>query len=322
MSERTMRRAVFTRYGGPEFLEIVRVPIPAPEKGQVLIRMVAGSVSGGDLQARSGRARILSSMPPGWPKPLGMDVVGTVEEVGADVSSPSVGELVWAAGFGAGSYADYVVMSARDVARVPEGLDPVEAGALPIAATTALLALVDRARVMPGQRVLIRGAGGVGLMAVQVAHARGAHVTALASGATLEGVRAQGADVVEDYRAVAATDARLGAFDVILNMVAGGFEPFRARLAPNGRMLTVTADFAHPVRAFGQIGASARFGGARTRFVNDVPHAADMDCVAEAWARGAVRPVVDSMFPLEEVRAAHARAEERGLLGRVVLTMG
>lgn len=113
----------------------------------------------------------------------------------------------------------------------------------------------------------------------------------------------------------------LGTFDIIFNTASGGLEPFRTHLAPGGEILTITGDLAHPVRMLGEIASSLRFGSARTRFVAAVPHRKQMDQVADSWERGAIRPVVNSVFPLADIAAAHARAEERGLLGKVVIAM-
>jgi NADPH:quinone reductase-like Zn-dependent oxidoreductase len=321
MAERFMTRMVYSRYGGPEVLEPITVTVPSPRKGQVLIRMVSTSVNGGDVQARAGKARIRTAFPPKWPKQLGMDVVGVVEQAGPEVSDVQVGDLVWGVTIGDGSYAEYIVMDAKDVARVPRGLDRVEAGALPVAATTALLALIDKGHIKPEQRVLIRGVGGVGLTAVQVAHARGAHVSALVSSALSNAVLEQGADIVYDYRDVTADSDELGTFDLIFDTAGSGLEPFRRRLADDGTMMTITADFTHPIRSIGTIAASARFGGKRTRFITGIPHTEQMNHVADAYEHGAIHPVVDSVFALKDAAQAHARAQQHGVLGKVLLTM-
>lgn len=201
-----MRIAAYSSYGGPEVMEIYEAPIPNPKKGQVLIRMVSTSVNGGDLQARAGKAKFRTALTLEWPKRLGMDIVGIVAEVGLGVTAPQVGDLVWGVTVEGVSYSEYVVMKATDVGLVPEGLDPIQAGALPVVATTALYALVEKAKVEAGQRLLVRGSGGVGLTAIQVAHARGAYVTALASKGILDDLTAQGADVALDYRAAGPGD--------------------------------------------------------------------------------------------------------------------
>ncbi|MEA4944819.1 MAG: NAD(P)-dependent alcohol dehydrogenase [Propionicimonas sp.] len=319
MTQRTMKRAVYRHYGGPAVLTIDEVPIPTPGKGQVLVRMRSTSVNGGDLQARSGQAKFRTAMSPGWPKQLGMDVVGVVEQVGPGVASPQVGEQVWGVSTGDGAYAQYVLMAANRVGRLPQGMDPVRAGALPVAGTTALLALGGGSPVRSGQRVLVRGAGGVGLAAVQLAHARGAEVTALASGSTLAGVADAGADRVLDYRE--ADPSRLGRFDLVLDTVGTAVASFRQCLTPTGRLLTITADFSHPFRSIGQILASVRFGGRRTRFVTGIPRTPQLDALADAVEAGQLRPVIDSVFALEQISQAHARAEQRGILGKIVISI-
>lgn len=319
MSQRTMTRAVYHRYGGPDTLSLEDVPVRAPGRGQVLVRMVATSVNGGDLQARSGRAKFRTAMAPGWPKQLGMDIVGVVEQVGPGVSSPHVGEQVWGVSTGDGAYAQYVRIAANRVGRLPRGIDPVQAGALPVAGTTALLALGGSRPVGPGQRVLVRGVGGVGLAAVQLAHARGAEVTALASAATIEGVVAASADRVIDYRK--ADPSALGRFDVVFDTVGAGVASFRQCLATEGRLLTITADFSHPIRSLGQMLASLRFGRHRTRFVTGIPHTRQLDALANAVEADQIRPVINSVFSLDQISQAHARAEQRGILGKIVISI-
>lgn len=136
--------------------------------------------------------------------------------------------------------------------------------------------------------------------------------------ATVEGVAAAGADRVLDYRT--ADPAALGPFDLVFDTVGAGVESFRQCLAPAGQLRTITADFSHPVRALGQMLASVRFGTQRTRFVIDIPRAAQLDALAAAVETGELRPIVDSVFGLDQIAQPHARAEQRGILGKIVIS--
>ncbi len=129
---------------------------------------------------------------------------------------------------------------------------------------------------------------------------------------------AAGADRVLDYRT--ADPAALGPFDLVFDTVGAGVESFRQCLAPAGQLRTITADFSHPVRALGQMLASVRFGTQRTRFVIDIPRAAQLDALAAAVETGELRPIVDSVFGLDQIAQPHARAEQRGILGKIVIS--
>ncbi len=161
--------------GGPEVLEVVDVPRPEPGPTEVLVRVAAAGVNPVDWKVRA-RGGFLGDPP----FTVGWDVAGVVEEVGIGVTRFAAGDRV----FGmprfpreAAAYAEYATSPSRQLARTPDGLSDVEAGAMPLAALTAWQALVETADVRPGSRVLVNGAaGGVGHLAVQIAKARGAYV--------------------------------------------------------------------------------------------------------------------------------------------------
>ncbi|MEU0459627.1 alcohol dehydrogenase catalytic domain-containing protein, partial [Streptomyces sp. NPDC006129] len=181
MDDRTMRAVLFDRFGGPEVLYVGRVQRPRPAPGEVLVRVRAFSVNGGDLAARSGRARLLTGR--SFPQRIGLDFTGEVAALGTGATGVAVGDRVWGvvgrvSGFG--SAAEYLTIRPERLGRIPDGLDLVSAAALPVA-TTAMTALRDKAALRPGERLLVRGAaGGVGNAAVQLGQADGAEVTALA----------------------------------------------------------------------------------------------------------------------------------------------
>ncbi len=312
-----MRRLMYRSYGGPETLFIAEVPEPEPGKGQVLIRQAATSVNGGDLQARSGQVRFRTAVPRGFPKGIGQDVVGTVAELGTGVEDLAVGDLVWGVSTGSDAAADLVVMDGDRVAHAPAGIDPVRLAALPVAGTTSLAALVRNGGISAGRRVLIRGVGSVGTTAVQGAIAYGSEVTALCSPLTIDGVKELGADHVLSY--LDADPSRLGRFDLILDTVGRGWEPFREQLAPGGRMLTITVDPAHPMASLGRILASSVHGSRRIRFQGELPKRDVLDMLTRLVERGALTPVIDSIYPLADAEAAHRHAEERGILGKIIL---
>ncbi|MGW4111366.1 NAD(P)-dependent alcohol dehydrogenase [Actinosynnema sp. NPDC004786] len=306
-----MRAALFDRYGPPDVLYEGEVPEPVPRPGEVVVRVHAVSVNGGEVLGRSGRLKLL--LGPKFPKRVGIDFAGEV------VSGPGYepGAHVWG-GLPRGRFgsaAEYLALSPRQLAPSPAGLDLVRAAALPGVGTTAITALRDRARLRPGERLLVRGAsGGVGSVAVQLGKAYGAHVTALAGKRNLDFVREElGADEAVDYR----TDpADLGRFDVVLDTHGSALPAYRRLLGPGGRMVGIA------FRSAGDVGyllASAVFGSRRVRFFSGNPETelfADLTALVE---RGAIRPVVDSVHPLSAIADAHRALEAGGVRGKHVV---
>ncbi|GHE82574.1 NAD(P)-dependent alcohol dehydrogenase [Streptomyces werraensis] len=318
MDDRMMKAVLYDRYGGPEELYVGRVPRPVPGPGEVLVKVSAFSVNGGELSARSGRLRLLLGRR--FPKRVGLDFTGEVAAHGARVTRFAPGDRVWGvlgrtSGFG--SAAEYVTVPEERVGPLPDGLDPVDAAALPVA-TTAVTALRDKAGLRPGERLLVRGAaGGVGNAAVQLGRAYGAKVTGLARAANLGLVRELGAHEAVDHRSVRPAD--LGRFDVVLDTVGTELRAFRGLLNPGGRMVTIAFDLGRPVTSLGYIAGSALYGRGRVRFFSGDPRRADLDVLARHVAEGALRPVVDRVFPLEETAAAHRALEAGGVRGKYVV---
>jgi D-arabinose 1-dehydrogenase-like Zn-dependent alcohol dehydrogenase len=207
-----MRLVTYDRYGPADVLSVTTAPVPRPRPGEVLVRVLAVSVNGGELAMRAGRLLPFSGKR--FPKRVGIDLAGEVAEAGN--SRFAVGDLVWGqVGRRPRSAAEYVAVRPELLDHVPAGLDAVQAVSLPVG-TTAITALRDLAALAPGERLLVRGAtGGVGYVGVQLGKAMGAHVTGLASAGNLDLVKELGADEAIDYRA----PGDLGRFDVILDTV-------------------------------------------------------------------------------------------------------
>jgi NADPH:quinone reductase-like Zn-dependent oxidoreductase len=196
----TMKAVVIHEYGGPEVLKYEDVPQREPKQDQLLIRVIAAGVNPVDGMIRSGMFDKEGHR--AFPMILGGDIAGVVEEVGSKITKFKPGDPVFAyvSLDNSGGYAQYALVMEREAAPKPKSLTFVEAAAVPIVALTAWQALIDTAKLKPGQTVLIHGgSGGVGSFAIQIAKAHGAKVIATASTANQEFLKQLGADVPIDY---------------------------------------------------------------------------------------------------------------------------
>lgn len=317
-----MRAALYDRYGGPEVLYEGTVPRPDIGPGDVLVRVHAASVNGGELLGRAGGLRLLTgAIERGFPKRTGIDFTGEVVEVGSDVVGVEPGARVWGGlprTFG--SAAEYVAVRPRQFALAPTGTDLVEAASLIAGGTTAITALRDKARLAPGERLLVRGAsGGVGSVAVQLGRAYGAHVTGLARADNLDFVRELGADEAFDYANTGAAD--LSPFDVVLDTVGTGMSAYRRRLTRNGRMVSVTFDSERMLASLSYIAGSAVFGRRRIRAFSGNPGHGLFTELTRLTESGDLRPVVDRVLPLADIAQAHRALETGGVRGKVLVSV-
>ncbi|MUK01453.1 zinc-binding dehydrogenase [Vibrio cholerae] len=323
-----MRAVTIEGAGGPEVLSVQEVPDPVPERGEVLIDVVAAGLNRADVQQRRG-----FYPPPRGASPVpGLEVSGFVADPGN--SAFQAGDAVVALLAG-GGYAERVAVPAGQVVPAPAGVDLTEAAALPETAATVWSNLVMHARLSEGEHILIHGAsGGIGVMAIQVSLALGAipHVTA-GSGAKLGTARALGVrtlinyrdqDFVEEIRAT--TDGR--GVDVILDVVGATYLARNvASLAVGGRLVVIglqggaTAE----LDLAALMGKRASVAGTTLRARPIAEKAAIMAAVRDnVWplvASGAVRPFVDRSFRLERVAEAHAYFDSGQHTGKVLLTM-
>jgi NADPH:quinone reductase-like Zn-dependent oxidoreductase len=319
-----MSAAVYDRYGPPEVLRIVDLPMPVPRDDEVLVRVYASPVGAVDSIARRGHPRQIRAYL-GLRRPrihvLGADFAGEVAAVGAKVTRFAVGDQVFgtiAPRFGA--HAQYACVSENGaLAPKPAGLSHAEAAAL--VDGTALCFLRDKAKLHAGQSVLINGASGsVGTAAVQHARALGATVTAVCSGANEALVRSLGADEVIDYTKEDFT--RTGrTYDVIFDVVgASSFSRCRAALNRGGVYLTAASSLRILLqmawtRAFGDRRAVVAFTGLRP--ARD--KLADLRYVTELVAAAKMVPVVDRTYPLRQIAEAHRYVDAGHKRGNVVV---
>src|SRR5438270_5065518 len=241
-----MKAVVAEQYGGVEVLELSHdLPVPRVGPNGVLVEVHAASVNPVDWKLRKGLLDPV--MPVMFPVIWGCDLSGVVKEVGPAVTLFKPGDKVYGMKDGyvaktyRGTYAEYVVVPEKSLAAKPKTLSHEEAAAVPLAALTAWQAMVNQGRLKPGQRVLIHaGAGGVGVMAIQIAKAFGAYVAATASAANQDFLRDLGADLAIDYTREKISIVR-PKFDQVLDGVGESVwaESFRA-LKVGGRLVPLT----------------------------------------------------------------------------------
>lgn len=302
-----MRAAQFSRFGGPEVLEIVELPDPHPGPGQVRIAVRAVGISATDPKLRSG----VLSFGAGLPQTTGRDVAGVVDEVGEGVSDVAVGDRVFGVSDDGAGAAELALLTFRAV--VPAALGFVDAAALPVALETATRAL-DQLGVTAGQTLLVNGAsGGIGSTAVQLAVARGVRVIGIAGAANQRYLGLLGAEPVtygdgltERVRALAPDGVDL-ALDVAGNGVLGEL----VALAGDAGNVITLADFAG-AKEHGVHFSNGFEDGHAFRALADVGALVD---AGRFWLP------VDRTYPLEAIADAH-RASESGLVrGRLVLVV-
>lgn len=313
-----MRAIVATRYGGPEVLELRERPIPTPGPRDALVRVHAAGINPADLHLLRGEPAVLR-LGSGWRRPRrdvpGADVAGRVEAVGAEVTALRPGDAVFAdlSRAGRGAFAAYALAPAAAWTRMPPGLAFEAAAATPMAAVTALQGLRDHGTLAPGQRVLVNGAsGGVGSFAVQLARAMGARVTGVSSSRNLALVASLGAERALDY-AVRDFTREGRTYDLVFDAAGNRtVADLRRALAPSG-VLVSTAFLP------GLLLAGMRPGPRRLRAMLARPDPDDLAHVAGLLALGAIAPVLDRTYALEQAPDALAYVAQRHARGKVVL---
>lgn len=311
----TVTAMAIADFGPPSVLATTEVPLPEPSSAQVRIDVVAAGVNPGDAYLRSGRFR--RAFRTEFPFVPGADVAGVVTRVGGDVDGLAVGDRAAAMLplVQGGGYAAAVNVDAPMVARVPDGVSMRDAAAVPLAGLTALQALRDVAHVAPGHRVAVVGAGGgVGHLAVQVARALGARVTAVASATGLDLVRPLGVDAEVDR----AHGWPLRAdFDVVFD--ASGTQPLRRLLRALRR--GGTAVTTNPLRANPVSLALANLGSRTAKGVLVTPDGRHLETLLEGLRNGIVRPVVTDTIDLSRASTAHETIEGGHTHGKLVLAV-
>lgn len=322
-----MRAAIQTRFGqAHEVIEVAEVPMPVPKPGEVLVKVGAASVNALDWHYMVGTPLIARSTM-GWRRPRrlipGADIAGTVVATAGHSGSLAPGDEVFAE-VGGGGFAEYVAVPEDRLVAKPSRLTLEEAATLGVAALTALQGLRDWGSLVPGQSVLINGgSGGVGTFAIQVARALGAgHITAVVSSRHLETAGRLGADRVVDY--TVDDFSRSGEkFDLLYdNAGSWSLSASRNLLNPAGTMVMITGvkgRWIAPVPRL--VAGKVRSLAGSKGFANGVAsqNRADQETLRDMVERGAVSPVMDRRFSLDEAAEALAYQGEGHSKGKSVV---
>ncbi len=316
-AETSMRHVIYDRFGERDVLQVVRSDLPTPAEGQVLVRVHGAGLNPIDWKTRKGLGFAARQIENSLPWTPGYDLAGEVVAVGEQVTTLTPGDRVMGmVGFPAmgGGYSEYALAEADELAIVPEELDLVTAGGLPLAALTAWQGLFEVAKLEAGQKILIHaGAGGVGHFAVQFARERGAHVIATASAGNRDFLAELGVHEVIDYRTTDIVEECYG-LDVVLDLIGGdtGKRSLHT-LGEQGVLVTI------PTVTADEIISEAEAMGLRAHGMTVRPDVFHLDEIAELIEDGDVRVHIEKAFPLEDVALAHEMLEGGHVRGKLVL---
>jgi NADPH:quinone reductase-like Zn-dependent oxidoreductase len=316
-----MKAFIYDKYGPPENLWMAEVDKPAPNDGEVLVKVLAASVNAADWHVMRGKP-LFSRATLGLLRPkhkiLGLDVAGQVEAAGNGVTRFQPGDEVYASlgDHGYGGFAEYVAVPVDVMSPKPASLSFDEAAAVPTAAVTALQGLRRHGDLQPAQKVLINGAsGGVGTFAVQIAKAYGPEVTAVTSTGNLDLARSLGADHVVDYTTTdfAASGQR---YDLILDTVGNRSVPDLRRALAAGGKAAVTG-FTSVRRLLGVL----LRGGQDIAQVQSHVTTRDLEMLSELIEAGKLHPQIDRRYPFADIPQAIAYLEQGHAKAKVAVAM-
>ncbi len=309
------------RYGPPNTLRMAEIEKPAPDAGEVFVRVLGLSVNPADWHSMRGKP-LFSRATLGLFRPkhriLGVDIAGQVEAVGSSVTQFKPGDEIYAnlLDHGYGGFAEYVCVPGEVSSLKPANLSFEEAAAVPMAAVTALQGLSHHGKIRPEQKLLINGAsGGVGTFAVQIAKSYGPEVTGVTSSRNLDFVSSLGADHVIDYtRTDFLRDGRR--YDLILDTIGNRSAADLKRALADGGKAAVVGFTSVPKL----ISVSLR-GRTDIAMVSAHPATKDLKLLSELIQAGKVRPQIDRRYPFAEIPAAIAYLEQGHARGKVVVGM-
>jgi NADPH:quinone reductase-like Zn-dependent oxidoreductase len=331
-----MKAFLLERYGKKRALQLAEMPIPELRDDEVLVEVHAAGVNLVDSKIRDGEFKLI--LPYRMPLILGHDVAGKVVKLGRGVQQFKLGDEVYASDdFRIGSFAEFVPVKEASLALKPMGLTMAEAASIPLVALTAWQALVEKANLKKGQKVFIQaGSGGVGTFAIQLAKHLGATVATTTSTTNVALVKSLGADIVIDYKMQDFEDV-LRDYDVVLNSQDGKtLEKSLRVLQRGGKLISISGppdpEFGKEIAAPGfvklvmrllssGVRRKARGRGIGYSFLFMKANGAQLREISRLIEGGAIRPVIDKVFPFESTNEAMAYVEAGRAKGKVVVKL-
>jgi len=330
-----MKAFILSRYSKKDGLQFGESPEPVLKENDVLVEVHAAGVNLLDAKIRDGEFKLI--LPYKAPFILGHDVAGVVVKVGPLVQQYKVGDEVYArpADYRIGTFAEFIAINEKDVAIKPKKLTMEEAASIPLVGLTAWQALVEKARLTKGQKVFIQaGSGGVGTFAIQLAKHLGATVATTTSAANIDLVKSLGADVVIDYKKDD-FEAILHDYDVVLNSQDGKtLEKSLRVLKPGGKLISISGppdpEFGEEIRAswfvklvmrllsFGTMKKAKRLG-IMYSFLFMRAEGNQLREITSLLDSGAIKPIVDRIYPFESTNEAMTYLEKGRAKGKVVV---
>jgi NADPH:quinone reductase-like Zn-dependent oxidoreductase len=306
-----MKAAQVTQFGDNDVIQVSdTLPVPQPQADQVQVQVYAASINPFDIKTIRGKTMQMQ-----FPYTPGGDFAGIVSTLGEGIADIKIGDVVFGsanfANRGSGSFAEFAIANVTSLAHKPQTLDFIHAASLPLVGSSAVQALEEHIGLTSGQKILIQGgAGGIGSIAIQLAKYLGAYVATTVSGDDKEFVKSLGADQVIDYKTEKFEDL-LKDFDAVFDTVGGETMDRSFLVLKKGGILVSMADKPnedlankYEVTAIGQYTQT---------------NTAHLTLVAELVDKGAIKPQVDKIFPLEQVKEAIAYMEKESSKGKVVL---
>lgn len=310
-----MRAVQYTKYGGPEVIEVKGIANPSAGSGQVLVEVHAASLNPFDWKLRSGYMKDM--IPLQFPVTIGGDFSGVVVEVGKEVSEFKIGDDVFGQALvlngGSGSIAQFCAANIKNTAAKPKSINHQESASLPLVGASAIQALEEHIKLTSGQKVLIHGgSGGIGSIAVQLAKYLGAYVATTVSIEKLQFAKKLGADEVIDYKNQR-FEEMVKDFDAVFDTVGGETTEKSFKVLRRGGILVSMVgqpneDLAakYNVTAIGQ---------------NTQTNAERLSHLARLVDEGVIKPQVAKVFPLDETRQAFEHLESGHPRGKVVVSV-
>lgn len=330
-----MKAFILDRYKKAASLRMAEMPEPELRDDEVLVEVHAASVNVLDSKISSGEFKLI--LPYRFPLAMGHDLAGVVVRTGPRVRQFKVGDEIYARApdFRIGSFAESIAIRESALAHKPKNLSMEEAASIPLVGLTAWQALVEKAKLKPGQKVFIQaGSGGVGTFAIQLAKQLGATVATTTGTANVEWVKRLGADIVIDYKKDD-FETLLRDYDVVLNSQDGKtLEKSLRILKPGGQLISISGppdpEFAKDIGAPGFVKLVLRLlsSGVRRRarrlgvdysFLFMKASGDQLGRITPLIESGAIRPVVDKVFPFESTNEAIAHVETGRAKGKVVI---